>query len=96
MRVVHDNFKILQLVTDLSKYTVKPWRWSIQLLTVSADVLEFIFSSWENIALKHGSITMSTLSVTVAFGGVGSEIESTAKTLKFNVLPDALRIQARA
>ncbi len=96
MRVVHDNFKILQLVTDLSKYTVKPWRWAIQLLTVSVDELEFILSSWENITLKHGSITMSTLSVMVAFGGVGSEIESTAKVRKFTVLPDALRVQARA
>ncbi len=97
MRVVHDNFKILQLVTDLSNYTVKPWRWSIQFLTtVNADELEFILSSRENIALKHGSITMSTLRVMVAFGGVGSKIESTAKARKFVVLPDALRFQARA
>ncbi len=96
MRVVHNNFRIVQLTTDLSKYTVKPGRWAIQCLTINVD--EFILSSWENKTLKHGSITMSTLSVGVAFGGVGSEIESTAKTLKFNVtvLPDALRVQARA
>ena len=94
MRVVHDYFRIVQLATYLSKYTVVPGRLTIQCLTVSVD--EFILSSRENITLKHGSITMSALSVGVALGGVGSEIESTAKALKFNVLPDALRIQARA
>ena len=67
--IVDNNLWVVQFATNLSINAVKSSRWASKRLTV---LLKTVFLTWADVTEKHGSITMGTLGVVVALGGVWS------------------------
>ena len=93
IRIVHDNLGIVQFAPNLSVHTVVAWRWTCQLLTVP---LELVLFPWAYVTEEHCSDTVGTLRVIVAFGRVGSKVESIAKSLEVNIVPDEFSVETGA
>ena len=93
IRIVHNNLGIVQFASNLSVHTVVAWRRTFQLLTVP---LELVLSPWAYVTEEHCSDTVGTLRIIVAFGRVGSKVESVAESLEVNVFLDEVGVETGA
>ena len=66
--IMDDYLRIIELTTDAIDAVISPG-WALHLLAVA---LENILLSWTHVAQEHGSITIGTFCVVMAFGGVWS------------------------
>ena len=79
--IVHNNLRIVQLVTNLSVHTIESWRWTCQPLAIC---LKWVLSSWAHATEEHCStaIQFGSLCIIMTFGRVWSKVKPTAKALK--------------
>ena len=87
--LVHNDFRIIQLASNLSIHAVIS-RWGTR--AVLAVGLETILLSRAYVTEKHGSVAVGTLCVVVTFGGVRRQVEALSKSLEVDVFPDACTI----
>ena len=77
--VVHDQFRIVQVLSNLTVDAVVSLRWTTQVLLVS---LKLKLSSWIHVTKQHRSVsvTIADTSVVVAFRGVGGKLKVESRT----------------
>ena len=74
--IIHNNLRIVQLVTNLSINTIEASRWTCQLLAICRKQ---VLSSWTRITEEHCSVAIGSLRIILTFGRIGSKSDCSYK-----------------